>query len=78
MPTKDYLCAISKNFVSFGEEDFQRFALNKLCSNCFVYYLVDNVGGATNLNKHAQGLFLSKYKNTVQQFCRRRFSKVLH
>ena len=32
---------------AFGEEDFQRFALNWPCSNCFGYYFSDNVGGAT-------------------------------
>ena len=30
---------------NFGEEDFQRFALNLLCSNCLKF--ADNVGGAT-------------------------------
>ena len=29
---------------SFGEEDFQRFALNLPCSNCFGYYFGDNIG----------------------------------
>ena len=29
---------------SFGEEDFQRCALNLVCSNCFGYYFKDNVG----------------------------------
>ena len=40
-------------FSSFGEEDFQMFALNLLCSNLFPgyyipgYYFQDNVGGGT-------------------------------
>ena len=34
-------------FSSFGEEDFQRFALNLLCSNCCGYYFADNVGSVT-------------------------------
>ena len=32
---------------SFGEEDFQSFALNYLCSNSFWLLLADNVGGTT-------------------------------
>ena len=32
---------------SFGEEDFQGFALNLLCSIVLGYYFADNIGSAT-------------------------------
>ena len=34
-------------FSSFGEEDFQRFAINYLVQIIFGYYLANNVGGIT-------------------------------
>ena len=62
--SRDFLTNFNKTFLrticvqylrillrSFGEEDFQRFALNLLCSNCLRYYFADNEGGDTVLNK---------------------------
>ena len=45
--------------LSSFEEDFQRFALNLPCSNCFDNYFEENVGVPLfeqSLITHAQGL----------------------
>ena len=67
---------------SFGEEDFQMFALNLPCSNSFGYYFKDNVGGRHHLNKlklHMPKDYMCAVpKNSIKQFWRRRFSKALH
>ena len=46
--TREASYAISPILLSsFGEEAFQKFALNLPCSNSFGYYFKDNVGGAS-------------------------------
>ena len=65
--TKDYLCAISKNF---GEEDFQKFASNFLCSNCLWLLLRRQYGWHHHLNKLELHIFKDYLcvisKNSVQ------------
>ena len=66
---------------SFGEEDFQMFALNLLCSKCFSLLFRRKCRGGHHLNKHSlhmpmdyfvsnqRILFTSFGEEDFQRFC---------
>ena len=66
---------------SFGEEDFQMFALNLLCHIVFGKYFTNNVVGATiltNFNYTYPRHICVISKNCVKQFVEKKIFKGLH